>query len=137
MSFGTAYKPPEATNTILSEFVVERSRLNPDAGIIYVNKDFVRSMMTPQQKEFSKRYPNIFLSNNLPLIKLLANNKTIALVSHGGQNQFIEAMEAQVPILIVPGVVFDHHMYCKYVHHRQYGFCMDDITTYKITRAIA
>jgi len=47
--------------------------------------------MSREYKEFNAKYPNIFMTSFVPLVTLLNHNKTIALVTHGGLNQFIEA----------------------------------------------
>lgn len=49
-----------------------------------------------------RQRPNVFITSWVPQPSVLAHPKTKLFITHGGANSFFEAVEAKVPLLVLP-----------------------------------
>ncbi|CDW84254.1 antennal-enriched udp-glycosyltransferase [Stylonychia lemnae] len=80
-----------------------------------------------EREAFFKRYPNIIQMRFVPQQTLLEHPKTKVFINHGGSNSVQEAMEAQVPMIIIPRYIFDQDMNCHNIENNGRGLCCLDM----------
>ena len=97
-------------------FMKNMSR-NSDWAFIYAKSDLNESnpLDMDRIRQFHEVFPQILIQKFVPQVLMLKHPHTKAFLSHGGSNSMIEALEAEVPIIIAPISVYDQFMHCNHV----------------------
>ncbi|KAK0424050.1 hypothetical protein QR680_008471 [Steinernema hermaphroditum] len=99
-SFGSLTKTSSVPKNVIRNFLNAFSRF-PDYKFIWKYDD--------DEVDFFKNHSNVFPSKWVPQNDLLHSGKIAAFITHAGQNSYIEACHAGVPMIAVPLFLDQHH----------------------------
>ena len=122
VAFGSAMYPTNATMKVICELV----QLKKDYAFLLAIKDAKR-YFSPEVNDLleqARQRPNVFITDWLPQPAVLAHNKTKLFITHGGANSFFEAVEAKVPLLVLPLEATDQAFTCEAVRLKGLGNCV-------------
>ncbi|CDW85084.1 antennal-enriched udp-glycosyltransferase [Stylonychia lemnae] len=118
VSFGSVQNPTNETLREISKFMQK----SPDYGFIYStrNKRYFQSEIF----ETIQSLDNVYIAKWLPQTQILNNPKVQIFFTHGGQQSYIESIEAGKPMIVIPVFAPDQFFACEYVQMQKLGACM-------------
>ncbi|CDW84131.1 antennal-enriched udp-glycosyltransferase [Stylonychia lemnae] len=130
IAFGTIQNPTNQTLREISNFMEKRT----DYGFIYAtrNKGYFESSIF----EKIERLENVYVAKWLPQTQILNNPKVQIFFSHGGQSSYIESIEAEKPLVVIPVLAMDQYFVCEYVHAQKLGACVFKPDAYHINEMV-